>query len=63
MRPADLAQIVGLAGAGETTAATTIVGVCREAGYEVLNATLARNAADTLQQEAGIQAFAQDTPT
>ncbi|HVT61804.1 MAG TPA: AAA family ATPase, partial [Thermoanaerobaculia bacterium] len=52
----DLAQIVGRAGAGKTTAARTIAEAYREAGYEVRGAALAGKAAEGLQKEAGIPA-------
>jgi hypothetical protein len=51
----DLAQIVGRAGAGKTTAASAIAEAYREAGYEVRGAALAGKAAETLQQETGIR--------
>lgn len=51
---ADLAQIVGRAGAGKTTAAQTVATAYREQGYEVYGAALAGKAAEGLQREAGI---------
>src|SRR4029079_17859884 len=51
---ADLAQIVGRAGAGKTTVARTIADAYREQGYEVRGAALAGKAAEALQREAGI---------
>lgn len=50
----DLAQVVGHAGAGKTTAARAIAEAYREHGYEVRGAALAGKAAEGLQAEAGI---------
>jgi hypothetical protein len=50
----DLAQIVGRAGAGKTTAARAIADSYRAQGYEVRGAALAGKAAEGLQHEAGI---------
>ncbi|HEY0784175.1 MAG TPA: AAA family ATPase, partial [Thermoanaerobaculia bacterium] len=51
---ADLAQIIGRAGAGKTTVARTIAEAYREQGYEVHGAALAGKAAEGLEREAGI---------
>jgi hypothetical protein len=51
---ADLAQIVGRAGAGKTTTARTIAWAYRGQGYDVRGAALAGKAAEGLQNEAGI---------
>ncbi len=50
----DLAQIVGRAGAGKTTAARAIADSYRGQGYDVRGAALAGKAAEGLQKEAGI---------
>jgi len=50
----DLAQIVGRAGAGKTTAARTIAAAYQERGYEVSGAALAGKAAEVLQAETGV---------
>ncbi|HEV3459847.1 MAG TPA: AAA family ATPase [Thermoanaerobaculia bacterium] len=51
---ADLAQIVGRAGAGKTTAARTVAAVYQERGYDVRGAALAGKAAEVLQAETGV---------
>jgi hypothetical protein len=51
----DLAQIVGRAGAGKTTAARTIAAAYQEQGYEVLGAALAGKAAEVLATETGVR--------
>ena len=51
----DLAQIVGRAGAGKTTAARSIAAAYEEAGYEVRGAALAGKAAEVLQTETGVR--------
>jgi hypothetical protein len=51
---ADLALIVGRAGAGKTTAARTIAGAYEDRGVEVRGAALAGKAAEVLQRETGI---------
>jgi hypothetical protein len=51
---ADLAQVVGRAGAGKTTAARTVAAAYQERGYEVSGAALAGKAAEVLQTETGI---------
>jgi Ti-type conjugative transfer relaxase TraA len=51
---ADLAQIVGRAGAGKTTAARTIALAYQEHGYRVGGAALAGKAAEVLQTETGV---------
>ena len=51
---ADLAQVVGRAGAGKTTAARVIAEAYRDQGYEVRGAALAGKAAEGLEREAGI---------
>jgi Ti-type conjugative transfer relaxase TraA len=50
----DLAQVVGRAGAGKTTAARAIAAAYHDHGYEVHGAALAGKAAEGLQAEAGI---------
>jgi len=50
----DLAQVVGRAGAGKTSAARAIAEAYRDQGYEVRGAALAGKAAAGLQAEAGI---------
>ena len=50
----DLAQVVGRAGAGKTTAARTIAAAYREHGYEIRGAALAGKAAEVLQTETGV---------
>ncbi len=50
----DLAQVVGRAGAGKTTAARTIAAAYREQGFEVSGAALAGKAAEVLQTETGV---------
>jgi ATP-dependent exoDNAse (exonuclease V) alpha subunit len=52
----DLAQVVGRAGAGKTTAARAIAAAYQEQGYEVRGAALAGKAAQILQAETGIPA-------
>ncbi len=52
----DLAQVVGRAGAGKTSAARAIGEAYRDQGYEVRGAALAGKAAEGLQKEAGIPA-------
>jgi Ti-type conjugative transfer relaxase TraA len=51
---ADLAQVVGRAGAGKTTAARTIADAYRDQGYEVRGAALAGKAAEGLEREAAV---------
>jgi Ti-type conjugative transfer relaxase TraA len=51
---ADLAQIVGRAGAGKTTAARTIADAYRDQGYDVRGAALAGKAAEGLEREAAV---------
>ena len=51
----DLAQIVGRAGAGKTTAARAISAAYEEAGYEVRGAALAGKAAQVLETETGVR--------
>jgi Ti-type conjugative transfer relaxase TraA len=51
---ADLAQIVGRAGAGKTTVARAIAETYRAAGYSVQGAALAGKAAEGLAQTAGL---------
>jgi hypothetical protein len=50
----DLAQVVGRAGAGKTTAARTIAAAYQERGYDVSGAALAGKAAEVLQAETGV---------
>ena len=50
----DLAQIVGRAGAGKTTAAQAIAAAYRDEGYQVRGAALAGKAAEALERETGI---------
>lgn len=50
----DLAQILGRAGAGKTTAAEAIGEAYRSRGYEVVGLALAGRAAETLERETGI---------
>ncbi|HXM71132.1 MAG TPA: AAA family ATPase, partial [Thermoanaerobaculia bacterium] len=50
----DLAQVVGRAGAGKTSAARAIAAAYRDQGYDVRGAALAGKAAEGLQLEAGI---------
>jgi Ti-type conjugative transfer relaxase TraA len=51
----DLAQIVGRAGAGKTTAARAIASAYEELGYEVRGAALAGKAAEVLETETGVR--------
>lgn len=53
---ADAAQVVGSAGAGNTSAARAIGEAYRDQGYEVPGAALAGKAAEGLRKEAGIPA-------
>jgi ATP-dependent exoDNAse (exonuclease V) alpha subunit len=55
---ADLAQIVGRAGAGKTTAARTIAAAHQESGFEVRGVALAGKAAEVLEKETGIRSRA-----